>query len=152
MGSAKRKSSFRIEDILHQQAENQLLAVQQQLHNSKFNSTMFNKLSPSLSSASSDSHQAALINMQRLQQNSASPSYPEQSISPSTTHSPTAEHLRKPTAFYPELLNLHKPNFQLPMPLGMHHFNPAAAYLEHYANVLHKGELISNLKKITSES
>jgi hypothetical protein len=140
--SAKRKSSFRIEDILHQQAENQLLAVQQQLHNSKFNSAALSKLSPTLSASSSDSHQnTPLSNMQKLQSSSKSPNYPA-SISP-TTALHAAEQLRKPTAFYPELLNLQKPNlqnFQLPMPLGMHHFNPAAAYLEHYANVLHKGE------------
>jgi hypothetical protein len=139
--SAKRKSSFRIEDILHQQAESQLLAVQQQLHSSKFNSAVLSKLSPTLSASSSDSHQNTLNNMQRLQSNSTSPSYPA-STSP-TTALHAAEQLRKPTAFYPELLNLQKPNlqnFQLPLPLGMHHFNPAAAYLEHYANVLHKGE------------
>ncbi|XP_055524498.1 homeobox protein HEX homolog pha-2 [Wyeomyia smithii] len=134
MGSSKRKSSFRIDDILHQQAEQQQMLFH---------------------------HQQQLVQNSVLKQLSdLNAVQPSSSTSPLTTtdycstqkspsNSPVAiqagrESPKKPTALYPNLLEFQKTSFPLHLQFGMPSFNPAlspalnAAYLEHYANVLHK--------------
>ncbi|XP_058814037.1 hematopoietically-expressed homeobox protein Hhex [Topomyia yanbarensis] len=135
MGSSKRKSSFRIDDILHQQAEQQqmLFHHQQQL----VQSSVLKQLSdmhtsqPSSSTPSSTSTEYC----------SSGPKTPP--VSPLIIQS-GPDSPKKPTALYPNLLEFQKNTFPLHLPFGVPTFNTAlnpalnAAYLEHYANVLHK--------------
>ncbi|EAT43899.1 AAEL004707-PA [Aedes aegypti] len=137
MGSSKRKSSFRIDDILHQQAEQQQMIFQHQqlVQNSVLKQlTDMTTAQPHASTPSSTSPEYC-PNGPRSSSPPASP-IPDQ---PSGPESP-----KKPTALYPNLLDFQKTNFPLHLPLGMPSFNPAfnpafnAAYLEQYANMLHK--------------
>lgn len=138
MGSSKRKSSFRIDDILHQQVESQFYSQNQHAIPNQ-----------SLLDAA---HIPSTLNGTKHSLNShSSPSPPplQQTPAVSSSSSPIVNSSdippRKPMPMYhPQLMDLQKANFPLPLPfLGQHHFNPAAAYLEHYANVLHKGKFYS---------
>ncbi|XP_062703628.1 homeobox protein HEX homolog pha-2-like [Aedes albopictus] len=140
MGSSKRKSSFRIDDILHQQAEQQqqMIFQHQLVQNSVLKQlTDMSTAQPSSSTPTSTSPEYC-------------PNGPRSSSSPPA--SPVPEHPtgpespKKPTALYPNLLDFQKTNFPLHLQFGMSSFNPAAlnpaafnaAYLEQYANMLHK--------------
>lgn len=137
MGSSKRKSSFRIDDILHQQAEQQQMMFQHQqqlVQNSVLKQlTDMTTAQPSSSTPSSTSTEYC---------NNGPRSPPGSPVS----EQPGRESPKKPTAMYPNLLEFQKTNFPLHLQFGMPTFNPAlnpalnAAYLEHYASMLHKGE------------
>ncbi|XP_038105085.1 hematopoietically-expressed homeobox protein hhex [Culex quinquefasciatus] len=134
MGSSKRKSSFRIDDILHQQAEQQQMLFH---HQQQLQSNVLKQLSEASHSASSSTPSSTSTEYYNAQ--SKSPSESPVPI-PSGPTSP-----KKPTALYPNLMDLQKSNFPLHLQFGMPAFNPAlnpaalnAAYLEHYANVLQK--------------
>lgn len=146
MGSSKRKSSFRIDDILHQQAEQQqqMIFQHQLVQNSVLKQlTDMSTAQPSSSTPTSTSPEYC-------------PNGPRSSSSPPA--SPVPEHPagpespKKPTALYPNLLDFQKTNFPLHLQFGMSSFNPAAlnpaafnaAYLEQYANMLHKGEWVGS--------
>ncbi|XP_055682127.1 hematopoietically-expressed homeobox protein HHEX [Lutzomyia longipalpis] len=120
MGSSKRKSSFRIDDILHQQTENQM-ATQRQPPSTVIKSSE-TEASSSNRTATPPSDQSAAT------------------VSSSNSLQSGRESPRKPTPIYPQMLDLQKtPNLCFPIPLGIPPpFSPAAAYLEHYANALHK--------------
>lgn len=138
MGSSKRKSSFRIDDILHQQAEQQQMLFH---HQQQLQSNVLKQLSEASHSASSSTPSSTSTEYYNAQ--SKSPSESPVPI-PSGPTSP-----KKPTALYPNLMDLQKSNFPLHLQFGMPAFNPAlnpaalnAAYLEHYANVLQKGKFV----------
>ncbi|XP_058467955.1 hematopoietically-expressed homeobox protein HHEX [Malaya genurostris] len=134
MGSSKRKSSFRIDDILHHQAEQQqiLLHHQHQL----VQSSVLKQLS----------------DLNTCQNNSSTPSSTSTEYCSSGPKSPPGSPFvqsgqdspKKPTAMYPNLLEIQKNSFPMHLPFAVPTFNSAlnpalnAAYLEHYANVLNK--------------
>ncbi|XP_055698608.1 hematopoietically-expressed homeobox protein Hhex [Phlebotomus papatasi] len=120
MGSSKRKSSFRIDDILQQQTENQMATQRQQSNTVIKNNDMEATSSNRPSSPPSDPTASTVSSSNTLQSGRDSP--------------------RKPTPIYPQMLDLQKtPNLCFPIPVGFPQpFSPAAAYLEHYANALHK--------------
>lgn len=129
MCSSKKKSSFRIDDILHHQSDrNSIVYLNQQNYNLKSSSEKLNSVTLSetsvqnsnITSASSD----AKIN-----------SVPQCSIEQIQP--------RKPTPIYPQtIFDVQKSPMCYSMPIGMSHFPPAASYLEHYAQVMHKSMYI----------
>ncbi|GAB0095111.1 hematopoietically-expressed homeobox protein hhex [Sergentomyia squamirostris] len=124
MGSSKRKSSFRIDDILQQQTENQMAAHQRQ----QSTTTVIKSSDMEASSTHRSSSSPAQLDLSTA------------TVSSSNIHQSGRESPRKPTPLYPQMLDLQKaPNLCFPIPLGIPpHFSPAAAYLEHYANAIHK--------------
>lgn len=134
MGSSKRKSSFRIDDILHHQQSNentQLLA--QQLAAIRKSNTDNNNIATSTTSAPLTPPTSMT---------SSNPSPVSSSSSPQDGPSLGASSTglmepRKPQAMYH-----HPSNFMMPLHLGLPTpFPPAATYFEHYANALHKGKI-----------
>lgn len=115
MGSSKRKSSFRIDDILQQQTENHIL-----------------------SNHMTSLKQPSQISDTRLSSPSSSPT--TSSISSHLTHSPQMEPRKPMPMYHPQMMDLQKTNF-FPFNFGMPQFPPA--YFEHCASVLHKGESFS---------
>uniref|UniRef100_A0A182F790 EB domain-containing protein n=1 Tax=Anopheles albimanus TaxID=7167 RepID=A0A182F790_ANOAL len=162
MGSAKRKSSFRIDDILHQQRAEQNLLYQ---HHAALASGRPHtdgseglpaEASPSLlypsTPAGSYGGCAPMpptmpvdCSASGRHRSSSSPSLAAQqnhgdSSAPSPVSIGRSDSPKKPTAVYPGLLDFSKNMIPLPLQLGVPTFNPInAAYLEHYASVLHKG-------------
>ncbi|XP_049281889.1 hematopoietically-expressed homeobox protein hhex [Anopheles funestus] len=155
MGSSKRKSSFRIDDILHQQrVEQQNLLYQHHHHTGRLAGTSTaNSLSSETGSGHSVGHSASgsSYGSGTLQSHTALP--PDCGTPPGSPvlASPLAisagsngttgrsESPKKPTAMYPGLLDFSKNVIPIPLQFGMPAFNPLnAAYLEHYASVLHK--------------
>lgn len=155
MGSSKKKSSFRIDDILQQQSDNI------QHHQIKSNmDSHFKNYSGHLSSALSAAAAAAAgtTNASTITSTSGHSfsATPQSSISSqqnhqqvhrlphSTSSSPSngaTDVPRKPMPMYPQsMLDMQKQNFCFPIPMGMPPFSHAAAYLEHYANSFHKGK------------
>lgn len=139
MGSSKRKSSFRIDDILHQQAEQQQMIFQhqQQLVQSSVLKQLTDMTTAQPSSSTPSSTSTEYCN-----------NGPRSPPGSPASEQPGRESPKKPTAMYPNLLEFQKNNFPLHLQFGMPTFNPAinpalnAAYLEHYASMLHKGESI----------
>lgn len=143
---SKNKSSFRIEDILHQQqTDSQLLAHHLMLKNghqkhsidfksdiknrsneSKHSNDLSNSPSPDTSSlaesTSSPSHQINNHNNKSSNNNN---------VVGGSSSSKNNDFPMKPTPMYS--------NFQLPFPLGIHPAFHPAAYLN-YADAIHKGE------------
>lgn len=153
MGSSKKKSSFRIDDILQQQSENM------QHHQIKSGiDSHFKGYSGHLSSALSAAAAAAAASNASTITSTSSHNFtasPQSSISSqhhhqvqrqphSTSSSPSSAATdvpRKPMPMYPQsMLDMQKQNFCFPLPMGMPPFSHAAAYLEHYANSFHKGK------------
>lgn len=172
MGSSKRKSSFRIDDILQQQQQqgspNNLLSPlnyqhYHHLHQNQQSTTTSSITSDNKSVNSPLSSPELVIDTSRQAMNSNHSSRTqnnpnaETSGSKTTGHPPTANveapyaspsgsdggsAPRKPHPVYPSFPDMQKhaaSNFYLPLSLGMPQFSPAA-YLEHYANALQKGE------------
>ncbi|XP_050087989.1 hematopoietically-expressed homeobox protein hhex [Anopheles aquasalis] len=161
MGSAKRKSSFRIDDILHQQRAEQNLLYQ---HHAALASgrphtdgpegipaeASASLLYPSTpaggygSCAPMPPTMPVDCSASGRHRNSSSPSLAAQpshgdSSAPSPVSIGRSDSPKKPTAVYPGLLDFSKNMIPLPLQLGVPTFNPInAAYLEHYASVLHK--------------
>lgn len=144
MGSSKRKSSFRIDDILHQQqtSENHQQMIAQQLAFLKNSSSEYISSSTSATTAAAPLTPPTSMTSSNPSPNSVSSSSspPEQVPHPGSLLASTEP--RKPTAMYhhPQMMDLPKSNFMMPLHLGLPSpFQPAAAsYLEHYANALHK--------------
>lgn len=131
MGTSKKKSSFRIDDILQQQS------VENHNNNNSYkisNMDNFKSYIEHMNSATS-ANQSQIHNTVITSTSSENSSVQ----STNSTDSP-----RKPLPMYPQnVLDMQKSNFCFPMPLGMTSFSPAAAYFEHYANAFHKGLLFS---------
>uniref|UniRef100_A0A182P2H6 Homeobox domain-containing protein n=1 Tax=Anopheles epiroticus TaxID=199890 RepID=A0A182P2H6_9DIPT len=154
MGSSKRKSSFRIDDILHQQRVEQQNLLYQHHHAGRLPATAStaSSLSSDTGSALSLGHTAAGSYSNGLQSHgvptdcSTPPGSPVLASplavsSGSNGGSVRSESPKKPTAMYPGLLDFSKNVIPIPLQFGMPAFNPLnAAYLEHYASVLHKGK------------
>uniref|UniRef100_A0A182JSP3 Homeobox domain-containing protein n=1 Tax=Anopheles christyi TaxID=43041 RepID=A0A182JSP3_9DIPT len=153
MGSSKRKSSFRIDDILHQQRVEQQNLLYQHHHASRIaGSSTANSLSNDTAAALSLGHSATSSYSSGIQSHgvptdcSTPPGSPHGLASPLTAISSgsnggsvRSESPKKPTAMYPGLLDFSKNVIPIPLQFGMPAFNPLnAAYLEHYASVLHK--------------
>jgi len=141
MGSSKRKSSFRIDDILHQQTEQHQHHQLQHNHQQQQQQQINNKL-PNTERTSPKT--TSVPPPKTTTPSSSSPSRPSSANNQNmdTIFSQlSAEQFmngpRKPTPVYPQLLDMQKHNFCLPF--GMPNFSPAAAYLEQYANALQKG-------------
>lgn len=162
MGSSKRKASFRIDDILqqHQQLQQQGSPSPEPITNliekpsrssqstpelviddtsrtmnpnqSALNKTEVGALPPAAPTATAGVHHGALVE----------PAHP--SPSSGSDGAPRKPHPVYPSSF-PDMQK-HAPNFYLPFSLGMPQFSPAAAYLEHYANALQKGERINSVE------
>lgn len=145
MGSSKRKSSFRIDDILHQQRETNH-------HNSSALSSPSRSSAESLSPATNQAKMSKNLQnsnnceMQQRDSRNGTPESPVQKVAtpsvPGHSGGGSDNTLRSPQPLYPPFMDMQKqsPNFYLPLPIGMSpQFSPAAAYLEHYANTLHKG-------------
>uniref|UniRef100_A0A182WQK3 Homeobox domain-containing protein n=1 Tax=Anopheles minimus TaxID=112268 RepID=A0A182WQK3_9DIPT len=152
MGSSKRKSSFRIDDILHQQRVEQQNLLYQHHHAGRLAGTSTsNSLSSDTGSVLSVGHSASGSSYgSTLQSHTVPPDCGTPPGSPvlaspmgigfgSSGTSGRSESPKKPTAMYPGLLDFSKNVIPIPLQLGMPAFNPLnAAYLEHYASVLHK--------------
>lgn len=158
MGSSKRKASFRIDDILQQQQQQN---QHQQLHNPLLTTTIStssrsssHKSSPELVIDTMNANQ--IQNSSRTTTNSSTTESNKSDSGVSTHHAPTTVEPpygspsgsegapRKPHPVYPSFpadMQKHASNFYLPLSLGMPQFSPAA-YLEHYANALQKGEFV----------
>ncbi|XP_052890186.1 hematopoietically-expressed homeobox protein hhex [Anopheles moucheti] len=153
MGSSKRKSSFRIDDILHQQRVEQQNLLYQHHHAGRLagGTSTANSLSSDTGSVLSVGHSAT--------GSSYGSTLPGHTVPPDCSTPPGSPVLasplavssggngasvrsdspKKPTAMYPGLLDFSKNVIPLPLQFGMPAFNPLnAAYLEHYASVLHK--------------
>ncbi|XP_049536480.1 hematopoietically-expressed homeobox protein HHEX [Anopheles darlingi] len=161
MGSAKRKSSFRIDDILHQQRAEQNLLYQHhaalaggQSHTdgtegvpAEASSSLVYPSTPAASYGGCPPMPPTMpvdCSASGRHRSSTSPSLTTQpnhgdSSAPSPVSIGRADSPKKPTAMYPGLLDFSKNMIPLPLQLGVPTFNPInAAYLEHYASVLHK--------------
>ena len=162
MGSSKRKASFRIDDILQQQQQQQqgLQRIPSYSPNKSVTSPESEIDTPV---ANMNPNQS-----QRVQQNSpektnkgdslhpmnggmvhpaatsssVEPPYSSPSGSGGSEGGPRKPHPLYPSSgssSFPPDMQKHAPNFYLPLSLGIPQFSPAA-YLEHYANALQKGE------------
>ncbi|EAA01406.5 AGAP001389-PA [Anopheles gambiae str. PEST] len=154
MGSSKRKSSFRIDDILHQQrVEQQNLLYQHHHANRLAGTSTANSLSSEPGSLihSAPSSYSSALQSHGIPTDCAGGTPPGSPVlaSPlaigsgstggSGGGSVRSESPKKPTAMYPGLLDFSKNVIPIPLQFGMPAFNPLnAAYLEHYASVLHK--------------
>lgn len=126
MGSSKRKSSFRIDDILHQQTEN----YRQSLTGCNTSDKMENVSCSEISSASNEpSSNGSYGNGTQIE---------NQSINFSTNSTGEQSSPKKPLPLYPQLADLQKTNFCFPYPFAVPPM--ASSYLEHYASALHKGK------------
>uniref|UniRef100_A0A182YGF2 Uncharacterized protein n=2 Tax=Anopheles stephensi TaxID=30069 RepID=A0A182YGF2_ANOST len=154
MGSSKRKSSFRIDDILHQQrVEQQNLLYQYQHAGRMAGASTTASETGSVHSAghvsTGGSYSSTLQSHTVVPDCSSTPPGSPVLPSPLAVSVPStnnggggsvrSESPKKPTAMYPGLLDFSKNVIPIPLQFGMPAFNPLnAAYLEHYANVLHK--------------
>lgn len=166
MGSSKKKSSFRIDDILQQQSEyqsNQLNASMEnytKLYSAHFNGT--NQLGQhqqnhhqhhtSQSTVPPPSNSSSTPSTNNNHHNSSSAAGAggggggthlitnNGSSGGGSSSNNSDHHPRKPMPMYPpNLLDMQNKNFCFPLPMGVPPFTHAAAYLEHYANAFHKG-------------
>ena len=137
MGSSKKKSSFRIDDILQHQQQSELESnlMYSNMDNFKTYKTGVN--------TNNDSDQLKNLPNHGPSTTPTSSSDTITSSSSSALHFPTSsvqDVPRKPMPMYPQsMLDFQKQNFCFPLTMGMPTFSPAAAYLEHYANAFHKG-------------
>uniref|UniRef100_A0A182MR77 Homeobox domain-containing protein n=1 Tax=Anopheles culicifacies TaxID=139723 RepID=A0A182MR77_9DIPT len=152
MGSSKRKSSFRIDDILHQQRVEQQNLLYQHHHAARLAGTSNSLASDSGSvhtvghSAASGSSYGSTLQSHTVPPDCGTPpgspvlASPIVGIGSGSNGTPgRSESPKKPTAMYPGLLDFSKNVIPIPLQFGMPTFNPLnAAYLEHYASVLHK--------------
>ncbi|XP_050070611.1 hematopoietically-expressed homeobox protein hhex [Anopheles maculipalpis] len=149
MGSSKRKSSFRIDDILHQQRVEQQNLLYQHHHAGRLagTSTSSSDTGSVLAAghASTASSYSSALQSHTVAPDCGTPPGSPALVSPlavstgSNGASVRSESPKKPTAMYPGLLDFSKNVIPIPLQFGMPAFNPLnAAYLEHYANVLHK--------------
>uniref|UniRef100_A0A182IVH2 Uncharacterized protein n=1 Tax=Anopheles atroparvus TaxID=41427 RepID=A0A182IVH2_ANOAO len=161
MGSSKRKSSFRIDDILHhQRVEQNRLYQHGSRHSSSDAPASGQSVLPEPSGSSAvlaGAHYGSLpgqtmpADLSPVGARSRSSPSPRPAAmaqhsplslgpSPSAAHGPSrAESPKKPTAMYPGLLDFSKNVIPIPLQFGVPTFSPLnAAYLEHYASVLHK--------------
>lgn len=130
MGTSKKKSSFRIDDILQQQS------LENNNNNNNNNSYKISNMD-NFKTYIEHMNSATSANQSQIHNTVITSTSSENSSVQSTnsTDSP-----RKPLPMYPQnVLDMQKSNFCFPMPLGMSSFSPAAAYFEHYANAFHKG-------------
>ncbi|XP_052869751.1 hematopoietically-expressed homeobox protein HHEX [Anopheles cruzii] len=160
MGSSKRKSSFRIDDILHQQRADHSLLYQ---HHAAAAATAGRQSHTSGSQPGPDgvaslpyptgpSYGAVPAHSLPVDCTATGGGRTHRSSSPPGIGLPVAHSAggggspasigrsdspKKPTAVYPGLLDFSKSVIPLPLQLGVPTFNPInAAYLEHYASVL----------------
>ncbi|XP_058055564.1 hematopoietically-expressed homeobox protein HHEX [Anopheles bellator] len=169
MGSSKRKSSFRIDDILHQQRDHSLLyqhhaaataaAAAAAVTAGRQSHAPGSQPGPdgvaSLPYPTGPSYGAVPAHSLPVDCTAAGGGRIHRSSSPPGLGPPLAHSAgggsgspasigrsdspKKPTAVYPGLLDFSKGVIPLPLQLGVPTFNPInAAYLEHYASVLHK--------------
>ncbi|XP_037029695.1 hematopoietically-expressed homeobox protein hhex [Bradysia coprophila] len=134
MGTSKKKSSFRIDDILQQQS------VENINNNNNSHPNNGYKISTNMDNFKSyieHINSATSANGQSQTHNTVITSTSSENSSVQSTNSTDSP--RKPLPMYPQnVLDMQKSNFCFPMPLGMSSFSPAAAYFEHYANAFHK--------------
>ncbi|XP_053670477.1 hematopoietically-expressed homeobox protein HHEX [Anopheles nili] len=146
MGSSKRKSSFRIDDILHQQRAEQNLLHHQ--HPARPFGTGSGATSDQIPSDLSLAHPSGYSSQHTVPLDCASSppgssgmASPVLGLGTGTPGSAPvrSESPKKPTAMYPGLLDFSKNVIPIPLQFGMPTFNPLnTAYLEHYASMLHK--------------
>lgn len=166
MGSSKRKASFRIDDILQQQQQqnqqqqhhqgsaiHHLLAAAaslQPVHHQRNTPLEYKPVATPQSSPELviDTSSSSTMNSSSANKSDSGVSSHHGPSSTSTVEPPYSSPNgsdgapRKPHPLYPSFPDMQKhPNFYLPLSLGMPQFSPAA-YLEHYANALQKGESI----------
>uniref|UniRef100_A0A182N5C6 Uncharacterized protein n=1 Tax=Anopheles dirus TaxID=7168 RepID=A0A182N5C6_9DIPT len=152
MGSSKRKSSFRIDDILHQQRAEQLYQHHQHQAGRLAGNNAAAAGTPGDTTTAFSPTSAiygALPPAHTVPTDCSSPPGSPALASPlavssagNGAHGPVrSDSPKKPTAIYPGLLDFSKNVIPIPLQFGMPAFNPLnAAYLEHYASVLHKGK------------
>uniref|UniRef100_A0A182SN96 Uncharacterized protein n=1 Tax=Anopheles maculatus TaxID=74869 RepID=A0A182SN96_9DIPT len=161
MGSSKRKSSFRIDDILHQQRVEQQNLLYQHHHAGRLAGTSASSsdtgsVLPVGHTGTGSSYSSALQGHTLVPDCSTPPGSPVLA-SPlavsSNGASVRSESPKKPTAMYPGLLDFSKNVIPIPLQFGMPAFNPLnAAYLEHYANVLHKALTMRTLYEMCEKA
>lgn len=139
MGTSKKKSSFRIDDILQQQSvENINNSTSNNNSNTHTNGYKISTNMDNFKSYIEQINSATSGNGQSQTHNTVITSTSSENSSVQSTNSTDSP--RKPLPMYPQnVLDMQKSNFCFPMPLGMSSFSPAAAYFEHYANAFHKG-------------
>lgn len=117
MCSSKKKSSFRIDDILHHQSDQNCVSTSCQTNHSLNNKISDVSISKSLLQDLSETN--CVLSQCSIEQ-----------VQP-----------RKPVPVYAQtVFDIQKSPLCYSVPIGMSHFQPAANYLEHYAQTMHKSK------------